>query len=935
MENQVRYTGTPASRTHLYRHENCLWCVTDPANSSHPLHAIRTWAARVLPALTLLALPAFAQAPDTVNPVFVSASTDGALVTIAFSEEIFISPLVRYVKEWSGAPLQLFLRAAFDVSINGRVIYTQEFASLSGTNLTLRMAYYAGPGDEVRVAYNNIFVRNARGLLVDAAGNAVPYFSYQTVQNNAGSPGSNLADGAVLTPGEITIREGETGTYTVALPSQPSENVTVKVMPYAIVQVTPTQLTFTPDNWDEPQTVTVLTNDDNDSVDAWAAVLHQIVGDSSANWTFVKIVVDDQDPPLVVSGSTSIGYTENGTSPVATYSVADAGGTTVTWRLLGDDKNDFTISRGGVLAFKTPPDHENPADSNGDNVYQVTIHASNGTATGALLDVPIRITNVVPPSAPGAPTVSPTSGVPDSLDVSWTEPENVAKPDIDSYDLRYRKGTSGGWNNGPQNQTETSATIEGLDEDTSYEVQVRATNDEGDSPWSDAGTGQTYAPPTVSTIAIASKPGADRTYAEGDEIRVTVIFSETVQVTGTPQLSLELGGGRRTATYGGGSGTAALVFTYEVADGESDTDGVGVEADSLTGGTIRDAADNDAVLDHDGVAADSGHKVDGVRPELAATGGAVVNGTTLTLTYDEPLGGSSTPETGDFTVSGGDQTRTITRISLSGSTVLMTLDPGGEHLEAGIRVSYTPGTNPIRDVPGNQAEALSQEPVTNETPDTTAPEVSSLAISSNPGSDRTYAAGDEIEVTVTFSETVEVERTPQLRLRVGTRTRTAGYLRGSGTAALVFGYEVADGDEDSDGVSIEAGRIALNGGMIEDEAENAAELTHEALATQAGHWVDGVRPVLLSAAVEGASLTLTYGVALDGGSRPASGNFTVEVEGSGPERFGSLDQGQRGDAVPEPGGRARRYGDPCELHGSDGGGGEPRSGMRWATRLGS
>ena len=171
--------------------------------------------------------------------------------------------------------------------------------------------------------------------------------------------------------------------------------------------------------------------------------------------------------------------------------------------------------------------------------------------------------------------------------------------------------------------------------------------------------------------------------------------------------------------------------------------------------------------------------------------------------------------------------------------------------------------------------------MTNETPDTTPPEVESLAISSNPGSDQTYAAGDEIEVTVTFNETVEVEGTPQLRLRVGTRTRTAGYLRGTDTAALVFAYEVADGDEDTDGVSIEVGRIALNRGTIEDEAENAAELDHEALATQAGHKVDGVRPSFLSAAVDGASLTLTYGEALDGGSRPASGDFTVEVDGAG------------------------------------------------------
>ena len=171
--------------------------------------------------------------------------------------------------------------------------------------------------------------------------------------------------------------------------------------------------------------------------------------------------------------------------------------------------------------------------------------------------------------------------------------------------------------------------------------------------------------------------------------------------------------------------------------------------------------------------------------------------------------------------------------------------------------------------------------MTNDTPDTTPPEVSSLAISSNPGSDETYAQEDKIEVTVTFSETVEVEGTPRLRLRVGSRTRTAGYESGTGTAVLVFGYEVSDGDEDTDGVSIRAGRISLNGGTIEDEAENAAALAHEALAPQAGHQVDGVRPAFVSAAVDGSSLTLTYREALDGGSRPASGDFTVEVGGSG------------------------------------------------------
>ena len=389
--------------------------------------------------------------------------------------------------------------------------------------------------------------------------------------------------------------------------------------------------------------------------------------------------------------------------------------------------------------------------------------------------------------------------------------------------------------------------------------------------------------PTVSMVAISSNPGPDLTYAIGETIEATVTFDETVVVTGLPRLSLTVGTQTKPATYDRGSNSDTLVFAYPVASGDLDTDGVSIEAGrlSLNGGTIKDGSDNDAELDHDGLAADAGHQVDGVRPVLAASDAAVVNEAMLTLSYNEPLDGNSTPASGDFTVDGGDHTRTITQVVVRGATVELTLDPGAEHEEAGIQVSYTPAMNPIRDAVGNAAGALSRVPVTNDTPDTTPPKVSSLAITSNPGADQIYAAEDEIEVTVTFSETVEVEGTPQLRLRVGTRTRTAGYDGGTGTAALVFAYEVADGDEDTDGVSIEAGRIALNGGTIEDEADNDAVLDHEAVAPQAGHKVDGVRPAFVSAAVDGSSLTLTYGKALDPGSRPASADFTVEVDGSG------------------------------------------------------
>ena len=502
-----------------------------------------------------------------------------------------------------------------------------------------------------------------------------------------------------------------------------------------------------------------------------------------------------------------------------------------------------------------------------------------------------QLSEVRAPQGLAAPRdVAVTGSTPTSLSLSVTwQPPLFEGRSVYGYDVQYAKRGESGFREWPHRGRAPGTTITGLERDAAWKVRVRARNASGPGAWSSAVeyTGDIVAPPppppVIDTIEITSNPGPDATYAAGDTIEVTVTFDETVAVTRMPQLTLNVGGVDQAANYGSGTG-AALVFAYPVADSDLDTDGVSIEANrlSLNGGTIKDGSNNNAVLDHDGLAADSGHKVDGVRPRLAASGGAVVDGPRLTLTYDEALDGGSRPVSGDFTVSGGDRARAVTGVRVNGSAVELTLDVGAEHGEAGIQVSYTPGANPIQDVPGNDAEALSREAVTNETPDTTSPTVSSVEIPSTPPDNRdTYAIGEVIEATVTFDETVVVTRTPRMRLRVGSRNRTAGYLRGSGAAALVFGYEVALGDEDTDGVSIAAGRIDRNGGTIKDEADNDAVLDHEAVAPQAGHKVDGVRPAFLSAAVDGSSLTLTYGEALDGGSRPAAGDFTVEVDGSG------------------------------------------------------
>jgi len=101
--------------------------------------------------------------------------------------------------------------------------------------------------------------------------------------------------------------------------------------------------------------------------------------------------------------------------------------------------------------------------------------------------------------------------------------------------------------------------------------------------------------PTITNVS-SSKP--DGTYGVGEIINITITFSESVYVTGTPQLTLETGSVDAIIDYTSGSGTTTLVFTYVVASGDisGDLGYESVNALSLNGGSIKDSVGNDAVL---------------------------------------------------------------------------------------------------------------------------------------------------------------------------------------------------------------------------------------------------------------------------------------------------------------------------------------------------
>ena len=109
----------------------------------------------------------------------------------------------------------------------------------------------------------------------------------------------------------------------------------------------------------------------------------------------VTVTAANQAPTL--SGPTVISYAENGTQAVGAFTVTNKPAAGITWALddADADADDFSIS-GGVLSFASPPDFETRADDDRNNVYEVTVEASDGTDTDTL-DVTVTVTDVNEP----------------------------------------------------------------------------------------------------------------------------------------------------------------------------------------------------------------------------------------------------------------------------------------------------------------------------------------------------------------------------------------------------------------------------------------------------------------------------------------------------------------------------------------------------------
>ncbi len=202
-------------------------------------------------------------------------------------------------------------------------------------------------------------------------------------------------------------------------------------------------------------------------------------------------------PPEFADATTTRSLTENIGDAITTsaenlgaaISATDDDNDTLTYSIEGSDAASFTIgASSGQLKTKVGVNYSHEVTP----TLSAMVRVSDGRGATDTIDVTITVNDVnEPPLAPGQPVVSAVSGSKTSLSVNWAPPSNTGRPTIQSYNLQYREGNSGDWSNGPQNVTGTVSTISGLSEDTLYQVQVMASNAEGDGPWSSPGIGRT------------------------------------------------------------------------------------------------------------------------------------------------------------------------------------------------------------------------------------------------------------------------------------------------------------------------------------------------------------------------------------------------------------------------------------------------------------
>ncbi|WP_310451438.1 putative Ig domain-containing protein [Sulfuritalea sp.] len=495
---------------------------------------------------------------DTTNPVFTSATT------------------ANFAENGTGTA---YTAAASDTNlITSYAISGGADAALFNINATTGVVSFAtAPNFEAPADAGGDNVYNLTIAATDGAGNTTAAHAVAITVTNANEAPTltsgataSFAENAAGTVYTVTATDPDAGaSLSYALGGTDAARFAINSSSGAVTfATTPNFEAATDSGADNVYNITVTASDGTNTTAAQA----------------VAITVTNVNETPVITSAASTNFAENGTGTAYTVTATDPdAATTLSYALGGTDAALFSINAGsGVVTFATAPNREAPADAGANNVYDITVTASDGSITTAAHAVAITVTNVNE-----APTSTAVTSVPAVVNQAYSFNASGNFADVDAGDSLSYAATglpSGLAINSGTGIISGTATTQAL----TNAVTVTATDGGGLT------TSQSFNLAVVTAPVVTALAANVAQAKSGDALTLTATLSEAVTVTGTPTLTFDVGGTAMTATYTGGDGTASLTFTATTSAGDDTS--VAVSAFSLGGGAIMGNVSNQAMV---------------------------------------------------------------------------------------------------------------------------------------------------------------------------------------------------------------------------------------------------------------------------------------------------------------------------------------------------
>ncbi|MBF2755608.1 MAG: hypothetical protein ISN29_10190, partial [Gammaproteobacteria bacterium AqS3] len=201
----------------------------------------------------------------------------------------------------------------------------------------------------------------------------------------------------------LAVEEGKSATFSVQLASEPSEAVTVELARSGDTDVTldKTELTFTVDNWNTTQTVTVSAAEDDDAIDDTATINLTASGGGYRNITGnLEVEVEDNDTAaLTITAADPFKVAEGGEKTFTVQLASEpSGAVTVELARSGDtdvtlDKTSLTFDADNWNTAQTVTVSAAEDDDASDDSATISLSASGGDYVGVSDSVAVTVTD--------------------------------------------------------------------------------------------------------------------------------------------------------------------------------------------------------------------------------------------------------------------------------------------------------------------------------------------------------------------------------------------------------------------------------------------------------------------------------------------------------------------------------------------------------------